>query len=202
MSKTIFIIGGIGSGKSTLTHYFAQQGVPTLDLDQVGHEVLKSDAAKNALVKEFGEDILDADGSIVRSALAAKAFVSSAATKRLTAITAPLIVESMKEWAQGFSPQKHPFVIVEVSAYDGPQGAYGHLATDLIAVTAPVDVRIMRASKNGFNKQDLLRRIERQASDEQRRSWARYLIENDGDQAELKRKLDILWEELQNAYAS
>lgn len=194
--KTIFIIGGIGSGKSTVTRYFNERGAPTLDLDQVGHEVLSLDEARASLVERFGEDIIGSDRKIDRKALAAKAFVTPAATKTLTDVTATLIVDHMKKWVDEQSPEDHPFVIVEVSAFDGPQGHYGCLASSIIAVTAPIEMRVERAMRNGFSEEDVRHRMSRQVTDGERRSWAQYVVENDGSLEDLRRKLDLLWKEL------
>ena len=83
--KKLFIIGGMGAGKSTARKALVEQGLPNIDLDQVGHDVLLWDTVKSELVETFGEDILGADGEIDRRALAAKAFVSPAETRSPTA---------------------------------------------------------------------------------------------------------------------
>lgn len=194
--NTIFIIGGIGSGKSTVTRYFKEHGVPTLDLDLVGHKVLALGRVKIPLIEAFGEEIIGAKGIIDRKVLASKAFASPEATSILANITAPFIAEEMKSWVAKHSEGEHPFVIVEVSAFDGPQGYYGQLASSIIAVTAPIKTRIARAANNGFDEVDICRRIARQPTDAERRLWAQYVIENDGSLEELTEKLDALWEEL------
>ena len=62
--KKLFIIGGMGAGKSTARKALVEQGLPNIDLDQVGHDVLLWDTVKSELVETFGEDILGADGEI------------------------------------------------------------------------------------------------------------------------------------------
>ena len=74
--KKLFVIGGMGAGKSTARKVLAEQGVPYIDLDKVGHDVLLWDTVKADLVEAFGADILGADGQIVRSKVAAKAFAT------------------------------------------------------------------------------------------------------------------------------
>ena len=56
--KKLFIIGGMGAGKSTARKALVEQGLPNIDLDQVGHDVLLWDTVKSELVETFGEDIL------------------------------------------------------------------------------------------------------------------------------------------------
>ena len=93
--KKLFIIGGMGAGKSTARKALVEQGLPNIDLDQVGHDVLLWDTVKSELVETFGEDILGADGEIDRRALAAKAFVSPAETRKLNRITLPRIEDCL-----------------------------------------------------------------------------------------------------------
>ena len=77
-----FVIGGMGAGKSTARKALTDEGLAWIDLDQVGHEVLMWDTVKDDLRGAFGDDIFDENGEVVRSALAAKAFATPAATRR------------------------------------------------------------------------------------------------------------------------
>ena len=45
--KKLFIIGGMGAGKSTARKALVEQGLPNIDLDQVGHDVLLWDTVKS-----------------------------------------------------------------------------------------------------------------------------------------------------------
>ena len=80
--KKLFLIGGMGAGKSTARKALTDEGLAWIDLDQVGHEVLTWDTVKDDLRGAFGDDIFDENGEVVRSALAAKAFATPAATRR------------------------------------------------------------------------------------------------------------------------
>lgn len=64
--KKLFIIGGMGAGKSTARKALVDEGLPFIDLDKVGHDVLMWDTVKEELVETFGEDILDKDGEVIR----------------------------------------------------------------------------------------------------------------------------------------
>ena len=87
--KKLFVIGGMGAGKSTARKALVDEGLPYIDLDVVGHEVLKWDIVKEELREEFGDDVFDENGEVVRRALAAKAFVSPYETRALNRITLP-----------------------------------------------------------------------------------------------------------------
>ena len=191
--QTVFVIGGMGSGKSTVTEVFAEKGAPTLDLDVIGHEVLVFPDTKSALAQAFGHEIFDASGDVVRSALAKKAFASAHATEQLNAISMPRIVQRLKALLDEFEVQDEPLVVVEVSAYEGPQGWFGGLADIVIAVCAPEQTRIDRAVAKGFKEEDVRHRLAQQAHDEDRRVWADIVIDNEGDVDALRTRASQVW---------
>lgn len=71
---SIFVTGGIGSGKSTLMRFFEAKGAGVVYADEVGHENLHNNAMKEELREAFGNKIFNSEGEIIRSELAACAF--------------------------------------------------------------------------------------------------------------------------------
>ncbi len=59
---SIFVTGGIGSGKSTLMEFLKEKGAGIVLADEVGHENLHNPEMKAELVKAFGKEILDTNG--------------------------------------------------------------------------------------------------------------------------------------------
>ena len=57
--KKLFLIGGMGAGKSTARKALTDEGLAWIDLDQVGHEVLMWDTVKDDLRGAFGDDIFE-----------------------------------------------------------------------------------------------------------------------------------------------
>src|SRR5688500_5945930 len=86
------LTGGIGSGKSTIARLLAENGAVVIDADKLAREVLEpgSDGLEE-VVAAFGEDVLNADGTLDRAALAAKAFATEEARQTLNGITHPRI---------------------------------------------------------------------------------------------------------------
>ena len=90
----IGLTGGIASGKSTVSAYLAQKGIPVFDADRSGwHVEEKGSPCLARLAKRFGEKILMADGRLDRTRLAALAFSSKEATQDLNAIVHGAIKE-------------------------------------------------------------------------------------------------------------
>lgn len=195
--QVLFVIGGIGSGKSTVSRMLGDRGVPVLDLDKVGHSALCDRVVKDLLTDAFGMDVLGHDGEIIRSVLAKKAFVTPRATELLNEITQPWIYDFMRKWLKAEDEKGSPYAAVEVSAFKRPselrEVGYMNL---IIAVVAPLEVRQRRAEANGFDSADISERIARQHSDSERRQWADYVIENDGSLYELRGKIDGLMEKI------
>ena len=173
--KKLFIIGGMGAGKSTARKALVEQGLPNIDLDQVGHDVLLWDTVKSELVETFGEDILGADGEIDRRALAAKAFVSPAETRKLNRITLPRIEEAFTDRVAELEAEGHKAVVV--------------------AVLAPIDLRIERAVKSGWDETDVRRRIAQQITDADRIEASDVVFNNDGTPEEMRNKVLAWWGE-------
>ena len=193
--KKLFIIGGMGAGKSTARKALVDQGLPHIDLDQVGHDVLLWDTVKGELVETFGADILGPDGEIVRSALAAKAFVNPAETRKLNRITLPRIEEAFTDRVAELKGEGHAAVVVEHSVFKNRQTSLAYDADVVMAVLAPLDMRIERAVKAGWEEADVRRRIAQQITDADRIEAADVVFNNDGTPDELRNQVLAWWAE-------
>ena len=110
---TIFVTGGIGSGKSTLMRFFEAKGAGVVYADKVGHENLHNAAMKDELRAAFGNKIFDSEGEIVRSELAACAFSSPQNTALLDSITQPRLYEGCLRHI-GDLGKSHEVVVLEI----------------------------------------------------------------------------------------
>lgn len=194
--RTYVLIGGIGSGKSTVSRMLCELGAACIDLDVVGHEVLEDADAIRELVSAFGEDVLAAEGTIDRRALARVAFATAQATLTLNSITQPRIVDRALSMIDELQACGSCVAVVEISPFDGPEGVFAPLvqvADGIVAVVAPDEVRVARAVDRGFSEEDVRARMARQATDEQRRFWADIAIENAGTIDDLRRSVGIAW---------
>ena len=147
--KKLFVIGGMGAGKSTVRKALTDQGLPFIDLDCVGHEILKWDAVKNDLRETFGEDVFGEDGEVVRPLLAAKAFQSPADTRKLNRITMPRIEEVYTDRLSELEKEGCEAVVVEYSVFKNRLSSLAYSAEVVIAVLAPLESRIERAVASG-----------------------------------------------------
>ena len=198
--EKIFVIGGMGAGKSTARKALVDQGLEYIDLDLIGHEILHWEIVKEDVSATFGEDVLDSDGEINRKALARKAFVSPAETRKLNRITQPRIEDAFTTKLDELEAAGCPAVVVEYSVFKSRQMSLAYLADIVIAVLAPLEVRIERAVASGFDEADVRRRIAQQITDAERIEQADVVFNNDGTKEELYNKVVNWWNEYNAVY--
>ena len=198
--EKIFVIGGMGAGKSTARKALVDQGLEYIDLDLIGHEILHWKIVKEDVSATFGEDVLDSDGEINRKALARKAFVSPAETRKLNRITQPRIEDAFTTKLDELEAAGCPAVVVEYSVFKSRQMSLAYLADIVIAVLPPLEVRIERAVASGFDEADVRRRIAQQITDAERIEQADVVFNNDGTKEELYNKVVNWWNEYNAAY--
>ncbi len=189
----IGLTGGIGAGKSTVAHILTELGAVVIDADLIAREVVAPGTpALEALAKEFGNDLIAPDGTLIRAMLAERAFASDERRKALEAITHPAI-------AAEFLRQLAAVPASTVVIHDVPllvESVRGYEYGGIIVVEAPVDLRLERLASRGVGIDDALRRIKLQASDSQRREVATWLIDNSGDREALVAKITAIWPEI------
>jgi dephospho-CoA kinase len=190
------LTGGIGSGKSTVAELLVARGAVLIDSDAIAREIVEpGQPALAQLVERFGPEILDPDGRLDRARLADVAFSDEQARADLEAITHPAIGA---EYARRLTNAPNDAVVI----CDIPLLAESAAARErgyelVIVVEAPPDVRLARLEQRGVPRADAERRMAAQASDEERRQLATYLIDNAGDRAALERRVDEVWRDLE-----
>lgn len=193
--EKIFVIGGMGAGKSTARKALVEQGLEYIDLDKIGHEILHWDIVKEDVAKTFGEDVLDESGEIDRKALARKAFATPADTRKLNRITQPRIEDAFTTRLDELEAADCPAVVVEHSVFKSRQMSLAYLADIVIAVLAPLELRIERAVASGFEEEDVRKRIAQQITDAERIEQADVVFNNDGTKEELHDQVVAWWNE-------
>ena len=187
--KIIGLTGGIGSGKSTVARSLQEHGFPIVDADLIAREIVEpGQPALAELAKEFGEDILNADGSLDRGLLASRAFTNKDTTQRLNNITHPRINQRTQELFDEARENGAEAVI-----YDMPLLIDKGLHKDMdatIVVHAAEHVRLERlTTKRGLDADDVRRRINAQIDDETRKQHADILLDNNGTEEDLTKQI-------------
>jgi dephospho-CoA kinase len=184
------LTGGIGSGKSTVAQMLVGRGAIVVDADLIAREVVEpGKPALTALVEAFGPEILQPDGALDRAALAERAFVNDETRKQLEAITHPAIGEEFLRQVAAAPPDG--IVIHDVPLLVESKRGFEYGA--VIVVEAPMELRLARLEERGVPRDDAERRIALQASDEERRKVATWMVDNSSDLSHLEHRIDEIW---------
>jgi dephospho-CoA kinase len=187
------LTGGVGSGKSTVAALLAGHGAVVIDADAIAREVVEPGTpGYQAVVARFGPDVVRADGSLDRPALAAVVFADEAARADLNAIVHPLVGQRSAELMAVAGAD-------DLVVYDVPllvESGLGAAFDVVVVVEAAVETRLARLVERGLTEADARSRMAAQATDEQRRAVAHEVIANDGSRAELAAEVEELWRRL------
>ena len=194
--KIIGLTGGIGSGKSTVGKYLAGLGAVVIDLDKVGHEVLKSGSRVfKKVVSEFGKDILEASGEIDRARLGDLVFKNRKALLRLNRIVHPAIDKIVNKRIEEYRQQGVKVVVLEAAAI--LEAGRAAQADEIWVTIAPEATVLNRLGvRSGYSEEESRARIRSQLSNEERIKHADVVIDTDCSLDELKARVEREWERL------
>ena len=190
------LTGGIGSGKSTVSAELARRGAIVIDADLVVRELQSpGGAVLAAMVELFGEGILAEDGTLNRQAVADIVFKDAEQLKALNAIVHPKVGEEIDGRIEAQRASDNVVVLdvpllVESKAYE---------TEGIIVVDTDPELAVQRLVEfRGFNADDARARMKLQATREERRAVAAFIVPNDGTQEELMTKIDECWTWIQS----
>ena len=190
--RTVFLAGGIASGKSTVARALEARGARRIDLDVLSREVcLPGSPTLDELAARFGDDVIDGrTGELRRDVLAQRAFVSDEETAALEAITHPAIFAALESRIE--EQTSAPVCVVEVPLLDRALG-YRRLADEVVCVVCPTPLRRERAVERGMDAEDFDRRDAQQPTQEYLEQHADTVFENEGSPEALMQQVDAWW---------
>lgn len=191
----IALTGGIASGKSAVAARLVQHGAVLVDSDAIVRQLQEpAQPGLIAIAREFGPQMIAADGSLDRRALGELIFTDEDARARLNALIHPLVRARSKELVEKAVVEHGKDVVI---VHDIPLLVETGQAGDfdvVIVVEAPRDERIRRMVENrAMAFHDASARIDAQATDEQRRAVADHVFVNDGSLSDLEAAVDQWW---------
>ncbi len=194
MVAFVGLTGGVGSGKSTALEALERVGVPTLSTDAVVHELYGSSEVREAVMARWGGEVIAADGTVDRAAVARRAFATEEERHWLEETLWPRVGSRVAAWREEVARREPPpsIAVVEVPLLfeAGLEGAYD--AT--IAIVADEGIRAQRAGGRGHEAVD--ERVARQIPQDEKARRATHAITNDGTVGELERELSAVLEKL------
>lgn len=175
---TIGLTGKTGAGKSTVADLLKEKGCYIIDGDVIARQITeKGSEVLPILQKEFGEDILDKNGELIRKKLAQRAFSSKENTAVLNSITHPVIKERSLIEIKNAESLGYKTAIIDAAAL--LDSDCKDLCDKIIVVTAPEEIRLERIlQRDGITPEQAMTRINAQKSDEYYFSHADIIIRN------------------------
>jgi dephospho-CoA kinase len=190
----IGLTGGIGSGKSEVTRRLARRGAVVIDADLLAREVIApgSDGLA-ALVRQFGDHVLGADGSVDRAALAAEVFADDGRRRALEAIIHPRVRARAGEIEALAASDAIVVHDIPLLVETGQSGAFDVV----VVVDVPEEMQVRRVvHARDMTPEQAWSRITAQAARTERLAAADLVVDNTGTLEDLDERVDRLWEAL------
>jgi len=200
------LTGGIACGKSTVAAMMQELGCHVLNADQMAHRFIEpGQPAYDQVVREFGGEILDAQGRVARAKLAEIVFSDPARLARLNAIIHPRVLAELDLELDRFSRADSNGVAVVEAALLIESG-YHHRLDRLIVVWCTPEQQLARLSDpgsgRGLTPEQAQRRIAAQLSLAEKRKLADDQINCSGALDETRRQVTALVERLKHLAAA
>ena len=191
------LTGGVASGKTAVSRILKEEGAYIIDADQIARELVRPHKpAWGEIIRAFGREILQEDGSILRKKLADKVFTDPEQRKVLNRILHPRIKEEIDRRAKEIG-QKDPEAIVVIDAPLLIELGMHHQMDRLIVVTSTQTQQMERLKKrDGRSPEEALKLFSSQMLVEEKEKLADFVIRNEGSLEEMKKKAKGVFKEL------
>src|SRR6185369_2502875 len=187
------LTGSIGVGKSFVGSVFVELGCRLLDADATAREVvLPGTAGLAAVVKEFGPEVLQTDGTLDRKQLGAVVFGDEQKRRRLNAILHPRIIEKQDQILQQWESEEPNGIGIVDAALMIESGGYKRF-DKLIVVHCRPEVQLERLMlRDGLSPDEAQKRIDSQMPQSEKQKFADYLIDtSDGFELTRQRTTEV-----------
>jgi len=188
------LTGGIASGKSTVSKTLRELGAVVIDADRLAREVVAPGTPGLARVVEaFGPSVLTPEGEMDRPKVGAIVFADPERRRALEEIVHPLVRARGAELEAAAGPDAIVVHDIPLLVETGQAGSFDAV----VVVDTPEETQVERmTSRRGWTEADARARMAAQATREQRRSVATYVIENTGTREDLRRRVTEVFDEL------
>lgn len=175
--KRIALTGGIASGKSRCLSVLRELRVPTIDADQLARDVVAPGTPGiKALIRRFGQMLLETDGTVKRDMLASIIFSDDQARRDLEAIIHPRVYEAIEGW---FATLDAPAGVADIPLLYETNRA-GDFDIVIVAACRPEQQLERLMSRNGLSERDARARIAAQLPLADKVARADYVIDTSG----------------------
>ncbi len=189
----IGVVGGIGSGKSTVAAEFGHLGCLVIDGDAIGHEVLGDEQVKDKILQRWGANVIDGNGRVDREALGRIAFSDSEELKALNRITHPHIRRRIQEnIREAEKNDRVPASVLDAAVLY--EAGWDDMCTHTVFVEADESTRRRRTrSQKGWSRDEWKQRENLQFSLDIKRDMCDYIIVSSSDVSHLRQQVSDIF---------
>jgi len=196
------LTGGIACGKSTVSAMLRECGIIVIEADPLAHELIEpGHPAYDGVVREFGKDVLNADGTVNRAKLGAIVFANPGKLARLNQIVHPHVIDAAEQRLAEIARQGGPAVAV-VEAALLIEAGYAERFDRLIVVWCRPEQQRERLLGRGLTPAQVEQRISAQMPIEQKRRLATDEIDCSGSLEATRRQVEQLAAKLKQLAAA
>ena len=178
------LTGGIATGKSAVSEMFRALGAVIIDADVLAREVVEpGEPALAEIARDFGSNMIAADGRLDRKALGAVVFADSARRRRLEAITHPRIRARFDRRLSDLAGQQFKGLVFFDAAVMIESGNYKNMDRLVVVVTDETTQIARLMARDGCTREDALARIRSQMPLSEKAKLADHVIDNSGSRA-------------------
>ena len=187
------LTGSIAVGKSFVLEVLRGLGAFTLDADLTAREVVSAGTeGLQSLVENFGAEILQTDGELDRAKLGAVVFNDEAKRQLLNSIVHPLVIEAQNDWLEKCESENPRGIAVVDAALMIESGSYERFNKLIVVFCRPAIQLERLMTRNNLSEAEALKRINSQMPQEEKKSYADFLIDtSDGFEETRRQTLEI-----------
>lgn len=195
--QKIGLTGSIAVGKSAVCDVFRELGCHVVDADQIARDVVKYNTiGLQKIAENFGESILEADGTLDRAKLATIVFADESKRLLLNSIIHPLVFEAQNEWLEIVEKEDPTGIAIVDAALMIESGGYKRF-NKLIVVWCEPDIQLRRLiSRDGLSEVNARKRIASQMPQDEKKTYADFLIDTSKGLEEARRQVIDIYEKL------
>ncbi len=188
------LTGGICTGKSVASKMFSELGAHIIDADEISRNLLSTGSALlQIVVKTFGAEILNEDGSLDREKLGKMVFSDKRLLSKLNLLTHPQIIKKIKE-KKAEIEKAHPDEIIILDAPLLYETGLDKTVEKVIVVASAREVQLKRLVENrAMAKEDAENRISSQIPVEEKAKRADFVIDNNTTFEELRAQVEKVY---------
>ncbi len=190
MAIKIGLTGGIGSGKSVVSHLLETMGIPVYIADDEAKRITSgNNEIKQQLIHLLGEEVFF-EGKLNKKLLAAYLFADPEHAKTVNGIIHPKVKEDFKCWVS----QNNKFPLVAIESAILIEAGFADEVDVIAMVYAPLELRLERLAQRDYSstKEQIMKRIQSQMGDEEKKAMAHFIIVNDEEKPLIPQIIELM----------